>query len=334
MQGNAAHPDLQTATPAAALPDPAAAVATPPGLTCRIVTSSEQDQALRRIMGHQAHQPLQQRYFQQVAADLVPEKRWLWGAFEAGQMVAAMLIVPQAGKTGMTFVSSPRFRREIDAISALIEAGLHHPPTDRITLAQSLISPDDPSLQTAFERARFMRLATLCYMHARVPRRSAAPSAVKHIQFETYRPSLRNDFIEALEASYQQTRDCPALAGMRRTTDVLTGHMATGRFDPDMWTLVRCDGRPGGALLMNPVPSAGCVEIVYLGLAPMLRGRGLGRLLLKRAFSMCVASGHREVMLAVDESNGPAVALYDSADFVPTTRKVAMVRNLLPKSLT
>ena len=84
-----------------------------------------------------------------------------------------------------------------------------------------------------------------------------------------------------LDASYEETLDCPGLCGLRRTQDIILGHKSSGRHDPDGWLLAKIDGVFAGAILLNHSREHNDIELVYLGLAPPVRGRGLGRLLLE-----------------------------------------------------
>lgn len=77
------------------------------------------------------------------------------------------------------------------------------------------------------------------------------------------------------------TLDCPELCGMRRTSDIIASHGAIGRPELAIWTLVRHEGRPAGAVLLAGLPEQRCYELVYIGLGPSLRGLGLGELLMR-----------------------------------------------------
>src|SRR5690606_10894238 len=96
----------------------------------------------------------------------------------------------------------------------------------------------------------------------------------------------------------------------------------------DLWTLLFERGRACGALLLNPVQHHRSIELVYLGLARAARGRGFGKLLLQHGLGMLAGRAERIVSLAVDEQNAPALALYRSAGFSLSLRRIALVRPL------
>ena len=138
---------------------------------------------------------------------------------------------------------------------------------------------------------------------------------------------------DAVLASYEDTLDCPKLFGLRDPPDILAGHRATGRFDPSLWTLLRVDTKPVGVVLLNPFPEQRTIELVYLGLAPVVRGRGFGRQLLRHALHLLQGRRERVVTLAVDENNGPALKIYREAGFRSELRRVALIRSLRNKTL-
>ena len=253
----------------------------------------------------------------------------LYGAFGAGgKVIAAAMMVPQAGGTGLVFTSRPHGRFEEAGLVEALEVCCDQAPRDRVKLAQSLLSRGEDTQAQALRRSGFTVLADLAYMEARVPRDSCRPTVPPGVTMTPWDDRLEGKFLAAMEASYRHTRDCPGLAGIRDTPDVLAGHRATGVFDPALWTLVTIDGQPAGVLLLNRVPAAVCVELVYLGLAPEFRGRSLGVTLMRCAFGQCAAMGEGVITLAVDTANTPAVCLYRRFGFYRTATKTVMVRPL------
>ena len=115
---------------------------------------------------------------------------------------------------------------------------------------------------------------------------------------------------------------------MRLTEDIVAGHMATGTFDPALWTLLYVDEQPAGAVLLNPFPAHRTVELVYLGLAPFARGRGLGQQLLRHGLSLLTGRHERTLTLAVDRLNTPAIAMYVSEGMRPIVQRSGLIRPL------
>ena len=64
-------------------------------------------------------------------------------------------------------------------------------------------------------------------------------------------------------------------------------------------------------------------ELVYLGVVPEARGRGIGRALLAQAMRDTAEMGLPQMGLAVDVANQPAVRLYEEAGFKEIRRRQA-----------
>ena len=297
--------------------------------TIRPIATAERAEAVRKLMQRNASASAQQtQYLNAVVDELIAEQRWVWGSYgDHGRLEAVALLVPQAGRTAMAFISPPASRAQVRPIAVLLDEACRHAPTARATLAQSLVPPHASTTTDVYLAAGFTPLATLRYMDMTVPRRSAEPPLPAGVTLETWREDLRGEFLQAMDDSYLQTLDCPGLQGMRRTDDVLNGHMAAGSFDPGMWTLLRVEGAAAGVLMLNPIPAAGGVELVYLGLGAAWRGRGLGRMLLRHGMWQCAQRGMRALMLAVDDANAPAMKLYEQIGFRGEMRKLALIRD-------
>ena len=114
----------------------------------------------------------------------------------------------------------------------------------------------------------------------------------------------------------------PELEGVRSLDDVIAGHRATGRFVPHRWRLGRVPDEPGTAvvLLLSDIPDRDVWEVVYLGLTPPARGRGLGRAAIAHALELAHPHASR-LELAVDIRNSPATRLYESVGFIPFDRR-------------
>jgi len=197
-------------------------------------------------------------------------------------------------------------------------------------VAQALIPDKDLSVGAAFERAGFWRLASLQYLKREVrdSDRTLEDGPPGDVELVPWRETDDRELSEALERSYEGTLDCPELCDLRDTSDVIASHRASGHWDPDMWWVVRRDGAPAGAMLFNPAPELGTIELVYLGLAPPLRGVGVGRRLLRWGLGGFVERLERSVTCAVDERNAPARSMYARLGFRAFERRTAYVRAL------
>lgn len=255
-----------------------------------------------------------------------------WGLTTAEDTIErAILAIPNAGRTAVMFSTPVENDRATLATAGLISHACRALPEQcDATLAQVLLDPGDARGRAAFVGGGFKVLAQISDLERPIRTRDAAlaPEPADGVTYETYTEDRIDEFLAVLEASYVDTLDCPGLRGLRSTEDILAGHRATGSFDPELWTLVRVDGTARGVLMLNPAPTANTIELVYLGLDHRVRGRGLGRDLLRYGMSRVARTGLRAIRLAVDESNDPALRLYRAAGFRRVQRRTALVRQI------
>lgn len=263
-------------------------------------------------------------------------------ADEFGRYRMAVLAVPTLGRTAMLLASHAHNHDEAAALGRAISAAAEG-CADACDIAQALVEPTRPRDVEAFEAGGLVRLAELDYLERNLPRAGAlAPPEVpagwtiepvaEPARLAGADPSVlgaptREMLVGLLESSYRETRDCPGLAGMRRTQDVLDGHFGPGA-RPRMWFVARESGVPRGVCLVNGAPDAASAELVYLGLSPEARGKGVARALLGSALHACSVSRIGLISLAVDALNEPARRLYLSNGFRRVSSRIALVRRL------
>mgnify|MGYP001260255145 CR=1 FL=1 len=246
-----------------------------------------------------------------------------------GRIGFTALAAPAAGRTAMVFGTRPGSKAEVAIAGRLLAAVAEGCRELGVDLAQALIDPSDALEEAMFIAGGFRRLAQLDYLERPVPRFGTIPSPELPADVDILAwDGNRAELIELLELTYQDTLDCPGLAGLRRTTDILAGHLASGTREPGWWHVLRIDGVPSGTLLFNRGSDGHSIELVYLGLVPTARGRGLGRTLLTYGLAALDGDASRTVVLAVDRANHPAVGLYRRAGFRHSVRRTAMVRPL------
>lgn len=229
----------------------------------------------------------------------------------------------------MIFAASPRAADAAPELAAVIDRCVLAARADGAALAQALVEPHETAAADAFIAAGFVRLAELAYLRRPRPtRRRTDETLPQGVTLSPFQPGDEPDLARALERSYIDTLDCPALCDMRDTRDVIESHRAAGQFTPGMWWIVRRNKQPEGALLLNPCPTQDHVELVYLGISPALRGLGLGSTLLRIGLARCADRPERTVTCAVDKRNSPAMRLYQREGFSAFADRVALVRPL------
>ncbi len=321
---------------------------------CRFtpVSRSDHRRALALLLtGHSdAHSPAVDQFLTYARQQNLTLQH-LWWALRHDEPQLAALLMPCAGRTAMMFLSpapAPGITSGIAPGIAARSGMLHHlqpmavelikravqsANPAQVQLIQALLEPRQTHVEHLYQQAGFTKLATLVYLENALPMNRTAPSPVPanwpdrfKLQLTTYSPAQHDLFARTILASYQDTRDCPGLRGLRDIADIIDGHQSIGRFDPLLWHELHQGDEPVGVMLLNPLPTQGTMELVYLGLTPAWRGKGLGKTLLQWGLELTRAAHLGTMICAVDASNTPAVNLYQSVGFVATGKKVALIR--------
>jgi mycothiol synthase len=290
------------------------------------------DEAVAKLMEvNNRPDPSHARRFLEYTAQNRISLNGLWARLDdRGYVVASVLVVPGAGRTAMVFASRPANAAEVPMIGAVIDRACGELNGCDVHLAQVLLDSTEVLERESFLCGGFVDLASLSYLERPVPRGRADerrsdpwPTGVSVV---TYDESLQSQLVAILDASYEDTLDCPGLRGLRHTEDILQGHLASGLFDPQLWTLLKLNDQWVGALLLNPAVGQQSIELVYLGLAPSVRKRGLATRLLRHGLELMRGRPERVINLAVDDANRPALALYEREGFRSVLRRLALIR--------
>jgi ribosomal protein S18 acetylase RimI-like enzyme len=245
----------------------------------------------------------------------------VWVARERGRIVWALLPIISPGRTALLMTPSELW--PVPAAPRLIDAAGNFCQEQGVSLVQLLLDPKHPAGR---ELPTFRRVAELNYLQSAVRRREAVPLLPPGMRWETYSPQSHAAFLSTISASYRESLDCPALAGLRDMEDVVTGHKAAGQFDPHHWFLLRRDEQPAGVLLLNRMTGSDAAELTYLGVPPEFRRHGIGQLLVRQALAATAAMGAQTITLAVDSANTPALRLYHRHGFRHLTSRLAIIR--------
>jgi len=274
-----------------------------------------------------------------------------------GRVREVALGVPGSGRTAMFFTSPPKNREAEEEVGVLIDrvcgefvrragASGSAQACTGIRLAQTLLNPGERAAARAFEHGGFRELARLAYLSRPLPLPSEfdgiepwrLPDGIRATALASLGPdesSIDARLLIALSRSYEQTLDCPDLCRLRSPEDVLESHRSVRKFDPRWWWLIELNGEPEGVMLFTANPEQGDVELVYLGLSPKLRGKGIAGTLMRSGMRELAyglkarrSRGTGKLCCAVDLANEPARRLYRGLGFQMTAERVAMVRPL------
>ena len=256
-------------------------------------------------------------------------------AWRRGRVVGALLTQGLAGRAAAVWAPEVALTwGRAGVAAALVRSALAELRARGYRIAQALLD-ESASRHAAADLARggMPRVTELVYLERPTgpPLEPDPRWPIPGLAWRGYGPSTDTEFREALEATYMGSLDMPELEGARSLDDVLAGHKAGGRFDPDRWRIGRLVGEPEtlAVVLLSDLPDRDAWEVAYLGLSPEARGRGLGRAGLDHALELARPVVGR-LELAVDVRNLPAYRLYREAGFRPFDRRAVHLATLAP----
>ncbi|MDI9404291.1 MAG: GNAT family N-acetyltransferase [Limnohabitans sp.] len=270
-----------------------------------------------------------------------------WAIVDAtGRYRMAVFAIPSPGRAVMLLATHPRDAIEAERLGKAIDQAAVG-SREIADIAQALLDPAHAYDPSAFQAGGLVAIATLDYLERSLPRAgvlpkpaplegwaiesAASPEALGYDDPSRLPPATVAEIVRVLESSYIATQDCPGLAGLRKTEDVLVGHFGTGA-RPRFWLLARDLHDPQrharGVALVHVSHDGATAELVYLGLAPEARGKGLARAMLLHGLSLASAARCTSMQLAVDAKNHAARKLYDALGFRKTSARLALVRGL------
>jgi ribosomal protein S18 acetylase RimI-like enzyme len=181
-------------------------------------------------------------------------------------------------------------------------------------LGQALLGEEEIPFVEPLERGGFRRVTSLWHMRHN-GRTAPKDRSASKLNFEPYGPSSAKVFQQTLLRTYEGSRDCPEVNGVRTIEEILDGHRADTGGTPRYWWLAREGSRPVGVLLASEALEWEAWELAYLGIVPEARGRGLGRQLLAKILQEARTAEINQLTLCVDARNGPAIDLYQQFGF-------------------
>jgi GNAT superfamily N-acetyltransferase len=275
-----------------------------------------------------------------------PERRSdLWWALAGRQCVAAAMVVHNPGRSALllhTPAEAPGVDRQ--ALASVARAAALQGLQDGALLVQVMVEDGCEADLAMVQAAGFAPLARLVHMRLNLGgsavgespglATAASPGTATGRAVAGWRARLRwrsaeqfsqDELGRVIAATYEGSLDCPMLAGVRSIDDVITCHKASGVFRPQSWWLVDVDGAAAGCVLINDSATGSFAEIVYLGVIPHFRGRGIGRRMLRHAADDARARRLESIDLAVDDQNIYALRAYTSEGYRVTRRQWAYV---------
>jgi ribosomal protein S18 acetylase RimI-like enzyme len=293
------------------------------------LSPDQEDRGLRLVLGGLAESQISQQVAMLRAwVQRQPMSGYrMWGAFRAETLTGSILILRQPGRTAIVWPPRLVAGEPQETALQLLRAGQANLPQLGIRMVQALLptaaGPDAESLLAV----GFQHVSDLLYLVCLAEDFPTHPPSPK-LRFEPYSPALHARFAQLVDATYEDTRDCPAVNGVRGIDDVLQGYRATGSFSPERWFIVSHQGEDIGCLLLTDYPEHGIWELIYMGVLPAARGRSWGLGIVRHALWLSRQASRSRLVLAVDAANEPALRMYAAAGFRTWDRTSAYIRVL------
>ncbi len=258
-------------------------------------------------------------------------------ALQDDRVVGAQLLIRQRDDTFYVWPAEleKQFAQTtvaVEALRQLYELADQRFRDSQFWIAQSLLELDRKKQSAEMTRHGFPYLTDLLFMgrsFAGADPLPDRPTAFTSVAFDE--PVNGERFARVLEATYVDTLDCPELnAGERTGANALAGHKIAGLFDPQGWRIFQVDGEDVGISLLTQHFPDPVWEVVYIGIIPSARGRGLGRAILVDSLYYVLGHGAWEIVLGVDKRNQPAIAMYEQLEFGLIEQRLVHAR-LRPK---
>ena len=226
-------------------------------------------------------------------------------------LLGALVCLPVAGASGLIWppqAASGSTQQDIE--DQLLSYAIRWLRGRGAKLGQTLLAEEETSLAIPLERHGFVHITSLWYLRHNLESLPAPSTVVPELTYQTYRCCPHDLFHQTLLRSYEQTRDCPEVNGVRTLEEIIEGHQAQGIYDPAHWLLALQADEPVGVCLVAQVSEWQGWDLSYVGVVSEARGRGIGRELTRRTLQAARAAGATQVTLAVDTRNRPAWNLY------------------------
>jgi mycothiol synthase len=254
----------------------------------------------------------------------------IWVAADRQRLSFAALPMHAPGKT-MLIMLPARLRPGVSnqIVVELLGKACLDAEKSGINMAQILVNPEHSAVLRAVQESSFNQVAELLYLAREVSTPIGGRVVPDGHVLTQYDRVTHPRFAQTIERSYLGSMDCPALNGKRNIEDILLGHKHAGEFDPELWYILTDPaGNDVGTLLLSRLHRREGMELVYVGLTPAGRGRGLGDVLMRLAINACHRDGGGQLLCGCDANNIPATKLYHRHGFGMLYSRLALIREL------
>jgi GNAT superfamily N-acetyltransferase len=244
-----------------------------------------------------------------------------------GQAVAAVWASLLGGKSALVWPPQIVAGEGESTASELLRAADDWMRAHGTTLATAYLADADSIEARRMMAGAYEQAATIAYLLSELGDFPEHPPAAR-LEFLRFHEQDWSRLTAIVEATYNGTRDCPRLNGVRSTRDVLDGYRESAGFSPEHWLIVRDELQDVGCLLLADHARDNHFELVYMGVVPAARGRGLGTDITRHAQWLTRCAGRANLALAVDAENSPALRGYAACGFREWDRRRVFLKLL------
>jgi ribosomal protein S18 acetylase RimI-like enzyme len=257
------------------------------------------------------------------------DEKLLWegllGAYRGGKLAGAVFFQNMPGKCAQVWLPRLVENEAKNTAFELFLAAVEKLEHCQVRMAQVILESVHEEEELILRKGGFDYLADLLYLACVKDVFPKKPMAAP-LKFEAYASENHGRMARIADATYQETLDCPKLNDTRHIDDVLEGYQAAGEFSTSQWFIVIYEKSDVGCLLLTDHPQFENMELAYMGVIPAFRGRGWGADIARQAQWIAGQAGRQRLVLAVDASNRPALAMYKSAGFQTWDRRLIYYR--------
>lgn len=193
--------------------------------------------------------------------------------------------------------------------------------------AVALADRNQPFDEKAFCRTgQFRFLSDLIHLAVQItPERCEPADPLQFIPLSSFSESVSERLVPLVKATYEDSRDFPALMQMASVEHVLQGYKTGVLYRPDLWFFIRYAGADAGVLLLTDT-APDQMELTYMGLIQSVRRKGLSRKIVQFAKQTAGMMQRSLLLTSADEKNVPAIQSYLSQGFQAWDRKRIFAR--------
>jgi mycothiol synthase len=198
-----------------------------------------------------------------------------------------------------------------------------------VRFVQTLVDPADERGAKLLQACGFSPVTEVLYLVCSLAGREAAQSCedLRLVSVGNSPATLRR-LSALIPQTYAGSQDCPRLNGLRPIDEVLASYRAVGESDLRRWFIAEQENADAGCILLAEHSTPRELEIVYMGIVPQFRGRGLGMKLVRHAQRVASDLNIARLSLAVDAENRFALAVYCAAGYQVAAKHRLFLRQL------